>query len=51
MVRLYHLEYTARTDEGTIRLTETARFTRVGTTNVTRPAWVDTALDETDDEA
>lgn len=48
LVRLYHLEYTAHAEEGTIRVTETARFTRVGTTNVTRPAWVDTALDETD---
>jgi len=47
VVRLYHLEYTAHAEEGTIRVTETVRFTRVGTTNVTRPAWVDTALDET----
>lgn len=51
MVRLYHLEYTAHADEGTIRVTETARFTGVGTTTVGRPAWVDTALNETDDEA
>lgn len=48
VVRLYHIEYTARSDEGTIRVTETARFTRVGNTTVGRPAWVDTALNATD---